>query len=559
MTVSRKHWKALLCLLLMFLALPAFAQTFGYVGVLSDGVGPVANGNYDIRMRLFDAATNGNELAPADEQLAVPVQGGNFALELDFGAAILSAPNAWLQLEVRANGAPSYDVQLPRQRITGAPLALFAEHAGMIDWSGIENVPAGLADGVDNDSLAAISCGDGALLSYNASGASWQCGAAGADGKTVLNGSGAPAGALGSLGDFYIDTAVPAIYGPKSAGGWGSATALQGPPGDTGPEGPQGPPGQDAGTLPYPDAVGMLVFAGSNINTTPPTPGVVVRSLSFEITRDVIAGTPPQFAQPKLTLDIEIDPGASMPELFSAATLNSTFSNATLSFGSGGSAFTLLQLGGVRVDWLTLEPASASGQVDLARLRLLFTSVQMTYAGQSLGYNLVTATVTATPSPLNVCNPVFNPMFVSNPLSSDGRLGMPVLASGSPLRFERAPNNSPGGGGEPYRQPMFDAPTFSYNESMRLQSMNDAVFSCAAYRTLDTTLLALAKLDRYLGAEASTPALSLEWQDVFFTGFNLRTRGDGALEAAWTLFPNTSLTVRDPDGFSVWDFAPPVP
>lgn len=53
-------------------------------------------------------------------------------------------------------------------------------------------------------------------------------GADGADGNTVLNGSGAPSGGLGANGDFYIDTDVYDIYGPKTAGTWGSGTSLVG-------------------------------------------------------------------------------------------------------------------------------------------------------------------------------------------------------------------------------------------------------------------------------------------------------------------------------------------
>jgi hypothetical protein len=59
-------------------------------------------------------------------------------------------------------------------------------------------------------------------------------GSAGADGKTVRNGTGAPSGALGVDGDFYIDTAADEIYGPKTAGAWGSGTSLVGPAGTAG-------------------------------------------------------------------------------------------------------------------------------------------------------------------------------------------------------------------------------------------------------------------------------------------------------------------------------------
>jgi hypothetical protein len=54
------------------------------------------------------------------------------------------------------------------------------------------------------------------------------------DGKTVLNGSGAPSAGIGTDGDFYIDTTNDDIYGPKTAGAWGSPTSLIGPPGSIG-------------------------------------------------------------------------------------------------------------------------------------------------------------------------------------------------------------------------------------------------------------------------------------------------------------------------------------
>jgi hypothetical protein len=76
----------------------------------------------------------------------------------------------------------------------------------------------------------------------------WGAGAAlvgpqGLPGKTVLNGAGAPAAALGTVGDFYIDVTAKAIYGPKTAAGWGAATSLIGPTGPQGPQGIQGIPG----------------------------------------------------------------------------------------------------------------------------------------------------------------------------------------------------------------------------------------------------------------------------------------------------------------------------
>lgn len=88
----------------------------------------------------------------------------------------------------------------------------------------------------------------------------------GQDGRTVLSGTDAPSPTDGQEGDFYVDTLLWEIYGPKGAD-WGVGTPLigpqgppgangsdgqdgeQGPPGADGPEGPQGPAGQDGRTV----------------------------------------------------------------------------------------------------------------------------------------------------------------------------------------------------------------------------------------------------------------------------------------------------------------------
>lgn len=56
----------------------------------------------------------------------------------------------------------------------------------------------------------------------------------GADGRTVLNGTGAPDNGDGLDGDFYIDTATWDIYGPKAAGAWPAGESLVGPQGPSG-------------------------------------------------------------------------------------------------------------------------------------------------------------------------------------------------------------------------------------------------------------------------------------------------------------------------------------
>src|SRR5918999_4752227 len=70
--------------------------------------------------------------------------------------------------------------------------------------------------------------------------ADWRTGGGGGGGAAVVNGTGAPSGATGADGDFYIDTSAWTIYGPKASGAWGSATSLIGPQGDDGAAGADG-------------------------------------------------------------------------------------------------------------------------------------------------------------------------------------------------------------------------------------------------------------------------------------------------------------------------------
>jgi len=86
-------------------------------------------------------------------------------------------------------------------------------------------------------------------------------GPAGVDGRTILSGAGAPSSGLGENGDFYLDTAASRLYGPKTAGAWGSGVSLIGPQGIQGPVGPDGPQGQAGAT----GATGSQGPAGPNL------------------------------------------------------------------------------------------------------------------------------------------------------------------------------------------------------------------------------------------------------------------------------------------------------
>lgn len=65
-------------------------------------------------------------------------------------------------------------------------------------------------------------------------------GSAGVDGRTILSGVSAPSSPTGADGDFFINTTAHTLYGPKTAGSWGSPVSLIGPTGATGPTGAGG-------------------------------------------------------------------------------------------------------------------------------------------------------------------------------------------------------------------------------------------------------------------------------------------------------------------------------
>jgi len=169
-------------------------RDFTFQGVLTDGASP-ADGLYDLRFRLFDAASGGAELTRVeldDER----VSNGRLTAVLDLGDPF-DGRALWLQIEVRPGASTSaFTALTPRQPLTGAPHALAAGRAGhaatastavsagdtdtldgqhgstYLAWSSLTGVPGGLADG-DDDVLGTLACSAGEVATW--SGSAWIC------------------------------------------------------------------------------------------------------------------------------------------------------------------------------------------------------------------------------------------------------------------------------------------------------------------------------------------------------------------------------------------------
>lgn len=125
----------------------ALGTAFTYQGQLKDGSN-LATGAYDFEFALYDAASGGAQVGATVTANDVPVSNGLFTVSLDWASAF-TGDARWLEIRVRPGASSGgYTTLTPRQPVTATPYALFAKNA---PWSGLAGVPAGFADGVDNE------------------------------------------------------------------------------------------------------------------------------------------------------------------------------------------------------------------------------------------------------------------------------------------------------------------------------------------------------------------------------------------------------------------------
>jgi hypothetical protein len=124
---------------------PAFGQgtAFTYQGLLTASNGPV-NGTYDLTFALWDSFSGGTQVGNSITNPGWHVSSGQLTVPMDFGPTFSGTP-LWLEISVRTNGVGAFSKLSPRQALTPAPYAIYAESAtglanGVAIGSGAGNV-----------------------------------------------------------------------------------------------------------------------------------------------------------------------------------------------------------------------------------------------------------------------------------------------------------------------------------------------------------------------------------------------------------------------------------
>jgi hypothetical protein len=206
----------------------AFPATLNYQGYLTTAAGDPVHSTVPMNFALYRDATGGSALW-SEFHPGEPVQNGVYSVQLGAVTPLALPFDAAYYLGVAVGSDPEMTPRLPLASVPTSLRARVADQLGQV-------------------------CGDGETLKYQASTSAWSCtsfasaatgsaGSACSAGKTMLSGSGDPLPAIGTDGDFYLNLASYALFGPKTSGSWNAGVALKGSDGPAGTQGPAGPPG----------------------------------------------------------------------------------------------------------------------------------------------------------------------------------------------------------------------------------------------------------------------------------------------------------------------------
>jgi hypothetical protein len=115
-----------------FITSTAWAQSSNitYQGRLTMNGSP-ANGTFDIRINIYDAAIGGNQIGVSSTNTGVIVQKGIFTTIINAGKHVFTGEDRWAEVSVATNGNTNFSTLTPRNLIASAPYALMAKSSGI--------------------------------------------------------------------------------------------------------------------------------------------------------------------------------------------------------------------------------------------------------------------------------------------------------------------------------------------------------------------------------------------------------------------------------------------
>lgn len=160
-------------LLIGIFAISAFSAVpnlMNYQGKLTDTDGiSMADGAYNMRFSLFDAATGGNQLwnapAPFGEEQSVAVSGGIYNVQLGaivpLDSTFFTSNAIWLELVIYNTSTASWETMVPRQLITTVGYAFKAANSEQLEGM----IPSDFATAVHEHDAAYVNEGQSASVS----------------------------------------------------------------------------------------------------------------------------------------------------------------------------------------------------------------------------------------------------------------------------------------------------------------------------------------------------------------------------------------------------------
>ena len=139
------------CLVVILLGSTGLADVpslINYQGVLTDpATGDLLDGTYEMDFSIYGGAEGGTALWT--ETQSVDVEMGEFSVLLGsvnpVTSAVFSADERYLGIAVGGDSEMT-----PRKVLACVPYSFVSDRTQQVDWSDIDNVPAGFADGVDD-------------------------------------------------------------------------------------------------------------------------------------------------------------------------------------------------------------------------------------------------------------------------------------------------------------------------------------------------------------------------------------------------------------------------